>query len=343
MSGFTDDSAAEPQPTPAEDNSPHWKPFEEMAKYTAVLAIMAVAVYFLRKKLADLDWEDFKQGIWTFPRERILFAMFLTVVNYVILTGYDFIAIRYLNKKLSIGKIMTGAVVGYSMSNLFGWIFGGSTVRYRLYSSWGFSLKEIVAFISILSMTFWLGMFLLAGCAFIALPVRLPAWVNDAIPLGPFYLGCLFLVAVLLYLIACVVWRKPIRWGDDEFALPPWQLSAAQLAVSASDFALASATLFVLLPPELTNFSTVLVAYLAAMIVVVTLHAPGGFGILETILIELLIIDDHEQHFKLPLTCALVVYRIVYYFIPGLIGGLLFLWNEYRTRRAHKTGIKNQN
>jgi len=319
----------EPLDSSEEVISHTWKPLREIAKYSAALLIMAVAFFLLRQKLAKIHWADFVRGLEEISPLWLAAAVGLTALNYVILTGYDLIAVRYLKKHLPLRRVMIGAIVGYAMSNVLGWIFGGTAVRFRLYTSWGFSFKEVVAFVSILSLTFWLGMFLLAGVAFVALEVRLPPQFAEHTIFEPYVWGWMFLVAVAIYLAACIFWRQPVRWGQDEFQLPPLSLSVQQLLVSACDFALASAVLYVLLPPGLTNFSTVLVAYLAGMILTVTLHVPGGFGVLDATLLFML--DAGES--KLPeIAAALVVFRVIYYFLPAILAGVLFFWNEIEMR-----------
>lgn len=328
--------APPPKDLPNGTASVAWKPLREVGKYTATFAIMVVAFYLLQKKLSHLDWPMFWQGLKNISLWRVAGALALVALNYVILTGYDLIAVRYLKKRLPLRKVMTGAVVGYAMSNVLGWIFGGTAVRYRMYSSWGFSFKEIVAFVSILSLTFWLGMFLLAGVAFTALPVRLPEEIGG-IPLkkvtlfDPHIWGWIFLIVVASYLAACAWWRRPIRWGQDEFQLPPLSVSSQQLLVSAADFALASATLYVLMPPDISNFSTVLVAYLAGMILTVTLHVPGGFGVLDLTLLSMLQTEKGSVE-EAAIAAGLVVFRVIYYFLPAVVAGLLFAWNEVEMR-----------
>jgi uncharacterized membrane protein YbhN (UPF0104 family) len=252
-------------------------------------------------------------------------------LNFLILTGYDFIAVRYLKKQLPLRRIMIGAIAGYAMSNVLGWIFGGTAVRYRLYTSWGFTFREIVAFVSILSVTFWLGMFLLAGLAFVAFEVRLPPDVVPHTIFEPHAWGWMFLAVVAGYLAACALVRKPVRWGQDEFQLPPLSLSLQQLVVSACDFALASAVLYVLLPEGMANFSTVLVAYLAGMIFTVMFHVPGGFGVLDATLLYMLHAEQDPQQLS-GIAAALVVFRVVYYMLPAIVAGLLLFWNEVEMR-----------
>ena len=58
---------------------------------------------------------------------------------------------RVPQEKTSLAKGYHGGCrIGYAFSNVFGWMIGGSTVRYRLYTRWGFSLIEVLAFISVI-------------------------------------------------------------------------------------------------------------------------------------------------------------------------------------------------
>jgi uncharacterized membrane protein YbhN (UPF0104 family) len=98
--------------------------------------------------------------------------------------------------------------------------------------------------------------------------------------------------------------------------------------------------LYVLLPPGTSNYSTVLVSYLSAMIVTVVLHVPGGFGVLELIVLELLQKDGSEDlSVPLAITCGLLLFRVIYHFIPGFIAAALFLYEEYKSYRGDKPVI----
>ncbi len=138
-------------------------------------------LYFLRKKTKELGitWDAVHDAIGNVSAISILVAVLITIANFFLLTGYDLIAVRYLKKDLPIRRVMMGAVIGYALSNILGWLVGGNAVRYRLYTRWGFSLVEFVGFITILSVTFWLGLFLLAGLSFVSLPVRIPPRIQE--------------------------------------------------------------------------------------------------------------------------------------------------------------------
>lgn len=306
----------------------------EFLKATVVLALMAIIIVWLRYKLKTygVTYDKVMEGIQNLPVSHIIAAVLLTALNYFVLTGYDWIAVRHLKKSLSWPRIMIGAIVGYASGNVLGWLFGGNAAHYRMYSTWGFSLVEIIAFISILSVTFWLGLFLLAGIAFLFLPVHIPEDAMEYLVVEPNVLGMIFLGCIGAYLLACILIRRPIRFRDFEITLPPFQLSAMQLVVSAGDFFLASTVLYSLLPAEVVgpgkiNFSTVLIAYIIAQIGAVITHVPGGYGILEVVLLMFLPEKDAVM-------AAVILFRVIYYFMPAIVAGGLFMWNEF-TIKSH--------
>ncbi len=113
----------------------------------------------MRKRLSHYSWSDVVEGLSLVSAWQIALAIAITATNFVVLAGYDWIAVTYLKKRLPAGKLLVGAIIGYAFSNLLGWMLGGTSVRYRLYTRWGFSLVEVITFISVLSITFWLGCF----------------------------------------------------------------------------------------------------------------------------------------------------------------------------------------
>jgi glycosyltransferase 2 family protein len=301
-----------------------WKIF----KWAVVFAIVATCAIALRSKLQAITLEQLIAGMKNVPVTQLVLAVAVTALNFVLLSGYDWIAITYLRKKLPWQKVMSGAIIGYAFSNVFGWMIGGTSVRYWLYARWGFHIIEILAFITVLSVTFWLGMFMLAGITLVALPVQLPAQYARLMPLEPYQFGYLFLLCVAAYLVASLFMRKPLRFGKHQFAFPPFRLSLLQLSVSAIDFGLATLVLYLLLPPDLSvGFGTVLVGYIVAMVVTVILHVPGGFGVLELVVLDILtkeVPEEKQAELIVGVTCGIVLFRVIYYFIPCLIAGLLF-------------------
>lgn len=73
--------------------------------------------------------------------------------------------------------------VGQAVSYNFGALLGGSTVRFRFYSSWGFSPMDIVRLVLMLAITFWVGALGLVGAIFMIAPPEIPPELGMHMPL----------------------------------------------------------------------------------------------------------------------------------------------------------------
>lgn len=337
----TDDSSnpyKAPGETPAKPKKPGskkatvQKTLLNIAKVLLIFGVVAGACWMLTKEFKNVKVEEIIDGFHEIRAWKIGLALFLTCLYYLVLTGYDLIALQYMNKSIGLFKVMVGAIIGYAVSHQFGWIFGGTAARYYLYSNWGLRGWEIVKFIAILSLTFWLGLFVMAGISFTFSPIKIPQLVDDHIPAWinlhttrP--LGIAFLVAGVLYLVATIVWHKPIKWGGVEIDLPSFRISLLQIGVSALDFMLAALVFYVLLPKSIgASFPHVLAGYLLAQITVVTLHVPGGVGVFELVMTSVLTM--HGEADQGHLLAVFFIYRMVYFLFPLVAGLALIGWNE---------------
>ncbi len=99
-----------------------------------------------------------------------------------------------------------------------------------------------------------------------------------------------------------------------------------QFALAATDIAIASAALLVLLPPETWfHYPDFLVAYVVAVVVALLAHAPGGIGVFEAVILVTLPEVD-----KPSLVSALILYRLIYYWGPLLLALAVLGLNEMR-------------
>jgi uncharacterized membrane protein YbhN (UPF0104 family) len=95
------------------------------------------------------------------------------------MTGYDVLALRYIQHPLSYRKSGLASFVSYAFSNNIGLsIIAGGSVRYSLYSSWKLSAIEITKVIAFCTLTFWLGFFLLGAAVFLSEPVVIPGTLH---------------------------------------------------------------------------------------------------------------------------------------------------------------------
>src|SRR5262245_57971263 len=114
----------------------HW-----IGPLVAIGAFVA-AVALLYRELKDHSWDDIELAIKSLPMSHIWLAIGLTALNYLILSGYDGLAVWYLRRPLRRWRVMLVAFVGYAMSHNLTWMLGGTASRFRLYLAWGLSPVE---------------------------------------------------------------------------------------------------------------------------------------------------------------------------------------------------------
>lgn len=293
----------------------------------AVLLIVAVAVGFLAYKLQAFEYRLLLVELRKIGPSQIALAIALTVLNYVFLLGYDYLAIQYIGRPLPFWKLALASFIGHVSSFNFGSLLGGSSMRYRLYSAWDFSSVEVLQLIAILGLTFWLGVLFLAGVVFVVTPIPVPDKIAQAIPLADVrMLGVVLLLIVLGYIAICAVRRRPLKIWTWEVPLPPPRLTIGQIAVSSADLMVAAAVLYTVLPPlEGASYVKVLGVFLLAMVMAVITHVPAGIGVLEVVVTTFLPEDDSGLFSAV---AALVVFRGVYYLLPLVVAAMLWIGHE---------------
>jgi uncharacterized membrane protein YbhN (UPF0104 family) len=301
-----------------------------------VVAIVAfaAAVVLLYLELKDHSLQEILEAVRAIPLHRILLAMSLTVLNYLILSGYDGLAVRYLKRPLHLSRVMLVAFVGYAMSHNLTWMLGGTASRFRLYLAWGFSPVEVVKIFALIGLTFWTGFCFLAGLVFLLDPMPIPEHIH--LPLtSTFWLGPLLLGVLGVYLVACAI-GKPIGFGKWRIVFPPVQLALMQAAVASCDMLLQAAVAYTLLPAghgmSYWRFAN---AFLLAIAAAVVSHVPGGAGVLEVVVLELVPHDDPTAIFG-----SLLMFRAIFYLLPLMVAVTLFLGHEWFAHRRIAAAAK---
>ncbi|MBI3802438.1 MAG: bifunctional lysylphosphatidylglycerol flippase/synthetase MprF [Nitrospirae bacterium] len=294
------------------------------------LILFATALWAIHQALAGYRYEDIAAQLKAIPTSHLLLSIFGTVLSYLVLTGYDAFAFRYIQQPLGYWKIARASFIGYTFSNNIGFsMIAGSTIRYRLYSAWGLSAVDVAKVIAFCTVTFWLGLFTMGGLVFILEPMALPDLLH--LPFASTRpLGWILLTFVSGYLVMSIRFHKRVKIGGWEFSLPPPALSISQIAVACADWVVAGAVLYVLLPstPGLTYFSFLGIFLLAQMAGLIS-QVPGGLGIVETVILLLL-------SPKVPAASiigALLLYRGIYYLLPLGLAAILLGVHEITQRK----------
>ena len=83
----------------------------------AGLFFFGVATYAIYHQLAKYDLEDIKEALLAIPVKNLLYACTASFLGYIALSSYDFLAIKYIGKKLSAWKWIFAGFIGFSISN----------------------------------------------------------------------------------------------------------------------------------------------------------------------------------------------------------------------------------
>jgi len=296
--------------------------------YLFSVTLFIIAIVVIHHKLKQYHYHDIVNQIQHTPLSFLYLAIILTCLNYLVLTGYDTLALKYIRVNLKYRQIAIASFIGYAFS-MNTTIIGGSAARYRIYSSLGVSAANVARLVIFCAVTFLLGFFAIGAFSFLLHPQHIPQAVHlPFLSVRP--LGAIFLAFVSAYLFLVFFIKKPLKIKGWEFETPGPVLSIGQILISSLDWALAAGVLYVLMPQDIgLTYSKFLGIYLLAQIAGLLSSVPGGLGVFETVI--LLLMSDFEE--PAALMGSLLLYRFIYYILPLIVASILLGLNEFLSQR----------
>lgn len=309
-------------------------------KITPLISIIffAVALWFLDQKLQQYELSEITAQLSEIPNLYIGLSLILSFLSYLILTAYDGLGVQYIGEKLEIGKIIRAGYVGYAFSHNIGFaLITGGSIRYRIYSAWGFSGMQVTQIVAFSAFTLWIGFCAVAGLALLLATPDLPSDV-----MVPFVslrvLGVILLVMVVGYMWACARVKGEISFKNWSFSFPDFKLSVKQVVIASIDWLMAASVLYVLLPVYEISFFSFVGVFLMAQIIGLFSQVPGGLGVFESVM--LVYLSNFMPGSQV--LGILLVYRIIYYILP-LLGALIVLgYQEYLVNRQKVKAFRNK-
>ncbi len=282
--------------------------------FAICLGIIVFAFVVLYFQLRDIVFAEVVAALRNTPVHALVLAGLFVTAGYVILTFYDYFALRTIGRHDVPYRIAALAgFTSYAIGHNVGFsAFSGGAVRYRIYSSAaGLTLVEVAKICFIAGLTFWLGNVAVLGLGFAIDPTaasaidRLPPMVNRIIG-----------VAALAILAGYVVWVsiKPRHFGRESWnvQLPGGGLTLLQIVIGVIDLGCCAAAMYVLMPatPPI-DFPTLAVIFVSATLLGFASHSPGGLGVFDAAMLVALTHFDKEDLFS-----ALLLFRLFYYILP---------------------------
>ncbi|WP_313802116.1 bifunctional lysylphosphatidylglycerol flippase/synthetase MprF [Sphingobium sp.] len=295
----------------------------------AMLAVAALGLAALHGLLAEVRLKDIRHAVHMIAGWRLAAALALTAASYVALTFYDHVALRIVGRPLPWRTAALASFCSYTLSHNLGLsLLTGGSARYRIYTAAGLEGGDIARVIASTGLSFWGGVFVLAGMLMLVHPAAISVmgfalgmpWER----LGQRLAGGVVMALTLAALFALGRSGSAPRLFGWRLALPSRAQALAQIGVACIDLAAASAALFILVPgiaPSL--YPTLFLAYALAIIVTLISHVPGGLGIFEAVIVATLPDVD-----KPALLAALIAYRLIYYLLPLMLGVIAIALHE---------------
>lgn len=289
----------------------------------AVAIALAVLGWFLHRELRHFSYHDIVLAWHSLPVSALTLGGLLTLGSYLLLIGYDGLALKHLGRKISAARTAFASFTAFVVTNNVGLgALGSSAVRLRLYGAWGLTVTEVMTMQAFVGTTFWLGLATTAGAAWLFTGGSLDTiWARVVggflLSLGP------------VYIMICAVRKKPVSLWRWSFSLPRPRLAFAQVLLGSADIALAGSVLWVLLPIGYGNWGEFMALYAGALAMAVISSVPGGLGVLESI-----VLLGRPESVPAPQALAgLVAFRAIYYLAPLVVASLGL--GAFELRRHH--------
>jgi phosphatidylglycerol lysyltransferase len=285
------------------------------------LTLFTIAIWVLYHQLRQTGLNQIISDLQSIPHANLVAAFFLTALNFLILTGYDVLALRYIEHPLPYKRIALTSCVCSAFSQSLGFPFlTGAGIRYRFYSSWGLEPAQIARVILFTGVTFWLGILSIAGISISLQPQYISHSAHFLAESGR-PLGIFLILLVFLYIFWGFYYRKSFVVKGNVISPPSSNITLAQVFISSFDWAIAAAVLYVILAPVISfSYLQFLGIFVLAQTFGVASHVPGGLGVFEGAILLML---GPEISVSAAIG-GLLAYRIIYYVVPLILASAIF-------------------
>ena len=259
----------------------------------------------------DLSGAELEAAVLRQPVGRILACLALTAASFACLALVDLVGVHVAAPGRVRARLpLLAGAAGAAVANTLGLpAVSGSAVRAHLYLPAGLSGGEVARVVSMS----WLS--LLAGNMTMLAGAELFQAATGADCAWHAMLG----VALEGLLVAWLWWlsRGPreVALGRWRLPMPPASLALLLMLLGAVESGAAIGALYVLLPGDLAPaFDVFAVGCIAAVILGVVSHAPGGLGVFEASMTAILAGRGRPD-----LLAALLLFRLLYNLLPFVL------------------------
>jgi glycosyltransferase 2 family protein len=298
------------------------------------VVIAAAAIYALTRTLKHIDYNEVFAVVRNTHPGLIALALMLVVTSYVSLTLYDLLALRTIGRSNVPYRIAAlASFTSYPIAHGVGAVsLVSPAIRYRIYSYHGLGVIDVANICFLTGLTFWMGNLTALGFGLfyapdaIGLIDHLPPQINQ-------WLAAALVLAVAGFVIW--TWLAPRNIGTRQWPvrLPSGPMVLLQIVIGLFDLGAAAMAMYVLIPASLNiGIFPLTAVFIAATLLGFASHTPAGIGVFDATILLGLGGDDTD-----PLIAALLMFRVLYHFLPFVLALCLFGgvegWRSLRSSR----------
>ncbi len=273
------------------------------ARLVLNLLLLALAVWLIRKSLAEVSLREILTALATTPARAVGLSVLFTALSYGCLAGVEWSALKLLGKPL---PMRTAAGASFS-ANAFSLTVGlgmasGAAVRLGIYGGEGLKAARVGKLVLVLSGSTFLSGVIGEGLATLADP-KVLAGVLGWPAAGAAALGAVLLAPAALWFLVLRGRRRRRRLGPSA--------RAAALAAGLGDWVFSGAALFVLASGAPADFPRFMAIFLLGSLITSIAGTPGGLGVLDATVLSLKAVEHTHA-----MAAALILYRVIYFLGP---------------------------
>jgi len=294
------------------------------------LIIVCAALWVMNNTLKSIQISDVIDQLKEISAASLILALLITCVSYLIVTGYDVVALDHVRRRVPYSRAALSAFLASTFGNNIGFaILTGTSIRYRVYSQVGLSAMDIAGVSTMCALTTTLGMSVIFA---VAMVLQTGDVATTGIPIPPAYLrfvGASVLAVIIGYLIVSSLRPLSIRAKSWSLRLPNSKTTILQILLATTNLSLVATLIYVLLPDGTdVSYIAFLSVFALALIAGSASNVPGGIGVFESVILVGL-----PEIPPAALLGSILLFRCIYYLSPLAVASILLVYNEASAQR----------
>ena len=274
------------------------------------LVIALAVLALLARHLWTVDWREVWQLMAATPRDELLAIGGVALAGHAVYGLQDVVSARAVRHGLSHARSWLSGVVCYVLGLNVGALLGAVVSKLAVYRRQGVATDDAGRVVTLGLLGNWSAWtLLLAGVLNTESVARglarggvLPAWLPP--------LSWLLVLLVVGYYVACAR-GVVLQARGRRLELPPWTLAMLQTLVGIASW-LAMAGVLHLCLGGVTRYPETLAVMLVAAVAGAVAHMPGGWGVLEFVVVAVLA----GRASTAQLLASALLFRTAYYLMP---------------------------